>query len=242
MIWLRAILLGIVAAVAGWAVTAALAGWLAGLAGMSDFEGGRGMFAVFGAGPIGGFVAMIVTIWMVVRVRRGRTALGPTLARVVMVLAGIAAVVGGGIALWVWSIDTYSNELPPQLEFELRLPASMAVPSPEDVEIALNTDRNTADALLRDPWQRTEGDTQIIAGLVELAFKTRSRLLVVKLKNQPTRLFNLALSRDPASTPTMGAWQRAAHIDDPTKDQPEPAPKDDPVELRYKVTRAGDPE
>jgi hypothetical protein len=240
VIWFLAILLGIVAAVAGWAVTAVLAMWLGGLAGMSDFEGGRGMFAVFGAGPIGGLVAMVATIRLVLRIGSGRATVGATLARIAMVLAGIAAVVGGGMAVWVWSIDTYSNELPPQLEFEIRLPQSMAVAAKEDVDIELNTDRNTADALFRDPWQRAEGDHQIIAALVELAFKTTGRLLVVKLRDQPTRLFRLRLSRNPDSTKAMSDWQQADHIDDPTKDQPQPAPKGDPVMLRYRVTRAGD--
>jgi hypothetical protein len=116
-----------------------------------------------------------------------------------------------------------------------------AVADRDDVDIELNTDRNSADALLRDPWQRREGDAQVIEGLVELAFKTRSRLLVVKLPNQPARLFSLGLSRDPASTASMGAWQRPDRIDDPAKQNPEPAAPDDPVELRYRVTRAGDP-
>ncbi len=241
MIWLLAILLGIVAAAVGWAITAVLAAWLAGLAGMTDFEGARGMFAVFGAGPIGGLVAMVAAIWLVLRIGRGRATVGSTLARIGMVLAGIAAVIGGGMAVWVWSIDTYSNELPPQLEFELRLPQSMAVANRDDVDVELHTDRNTADAIFRDPWQRTEGDDQIIEALVELAFKTTGRLLVVKLPNQPTRLFRLRLSRNPDSTNAMSDWQSADHIDDPTKDQPEPAPQNDPVMLRYRVTRAGEP-
>jgi len=81
----------------------------------------------------------------------------------------------------------------------------------------------------------------VITGLVELAFKTRSRLLVLKLPNQPVRLFRLRLSRDPASTASMSEWQRPDHIDEPAKQGPEAAPPDDPVELRYRVTRAGDP-
>jgi len=239
--WLLAILAGMVAAAAGWFVTALVAGWLAGLAGMSDFEGGRGMFAAFVAGPAGGLVAMLVAIWLVLRVRRGRASPGPMLLRIGMVLAGIAGVVGGGLALWYWSIDTYSGELPPQLAFDVRLPVAMAVGNRDDVDIELDTDRNSADALLGDPWQRREGDAQVITGLVELAFKTRSRLLVLKLPNQPVRLFRLRLSRDPASTASMSDWQRPDHIDEPAKQGPEAAPPDDPVELRYRVTRAGDP-
>lgn len=240
MIWLLAILFGLLAAVAGWFVTAMVAAWLAGLAGMSDFEGGRAMFAFLGVGPLGGLVAMLVTIWLVVRMGRGRAPLGPTLARVAMVVAGIVVVVGAGIAIRLWSIDTYTNELPPQLVFELRVPATLAVPAPEDVDVELHTDRNTADALITGAWEQAADDHQIISGLVELAFKTRGRLLVVKLPEQPTRLYRLDLSRDPSSTKTMTDWRHANHLDDHMTDQPKPAPPDDPVELRYKVTRAGD--
>jgi hypothetical protein len=82
VIWVLAVLPGIVAAAAGWFVTAMVAGWLAGLAGMSDFEGARGMFAAFVAGPLGGLAAMLVAIWLVLRVGCGRAAPGPMLRRI----------------------------------------------------------------------------------------------------------------------------------------------------------------
>jgi hypothetical protein len=218
-----------------------LALWLAGLGGMSDFEGGRGMFAFLGVGPLGGIVAMIVTIWVVLRVGRGKAAFGPMIGRVAMVLAGIAAVVVGGIALWTWSIDTYSNELPPRLEFELRIPTAMAPKDRSEIDVELNTDKNGADALLTD--MQPDGDVQVAAGTVELAFKTNSRLLVVKIPNQPTRLYTLRLGRSPDSTRHMTDWARPDFIHDTTKDEsPQKAPADDQVLLRHKVTRAGDDE
>jgi hypothetical protein len=73
-----------------------------------------------------------------------------------------------------------------------------------------------------------------------LAFKTSARLLVVSWSDQPTRLFKLSLSRDPRSTATRGAWQRPEYIDDAGAAQPRPAPADDPLEIRYRVRRAGE--
>jgi hypothetical protein len=240
VIYLAAVLAGIVAAVVGWFVTGAVTVWIAGLYGMSDFEGGRGMFAFLGIGPIGGLVSMIVAIWLVLRAGKGRVRLGPMLARVGLVLGAIAAVVAGGIGIRFLTLSTYTNELPPDLEFEIRLPASMAAPERADVRIELHTDRNVAESLLTDPWLRVEDDHRLIGGIVPLAMKTSGRLLVVWLPGEPTRLFRLQLSRDPASTTTLGEWHHADHLDRPGSGGPVAAPKDDPVELRYRVRRAGE--
>jgi hypothetical protein len=208
---------------------------------MSDFEGARGMFAFFAVGPIGGLVAMVVAVWFVLRSGRAGAPVGPTRVRVGGVLAAIAGVVAAGIAIGVGMSDTYTNELPPTLEFEVRAPAAMVPERREDVRVALNTDKNSMDALLSDV--RTEGGERVIVGSVELSFKTRSRLLVVHLPDQPVRLFSLSLGRDPSSTPALGAWEHAKWIDRQAEDaQPEAAPTDDPVMLRWRVRHAGDPD
>src|SRR4029453_8305263 len=109
MLYLWALLAGIAGAVAGWFVTGALAAWIAGLYGMSDFEGGRGMFAFLFVGPIGGLLAMILAIWAVLRIGKGRARLGPTLGRIGLVLAGIAAGVGAGVGRAPLRVHTHSN-------------------------------------------------------------------------------------------------------------------------------------
>jgi len=241
VIWLLATVAGIAGAVVGWFVTGAVTVWIAGLFGMSDFEGGRGMFAFLGVGPFGGLGAMVVSVWAVLRRGKGRTSLAGSAARVGLVLAGIAALVGAGIWIRLATIDTYTDELPPTLEFELRVPASIALPDRSAVEIELHTDKNVGQSWLADPWVRVEGDRQLIAGGVPLDFKTSSRLLVVSLPGQPTRLFRLPLSRDPPSTAALGDWARPTHLHDrATQTQPVAAPPDDPVELRYRVRRAGE--
>lgn len=239
MLYLATILAGIAAAVAGWFVIGVLALWIAGFFGMSDFEGGRGMFAFFVAGPVGGLVAMLLTIWGILRVAKGRAGLGPTLARVGLVVAGIVAVVGAWIGLRLLTLDTYTNEAPPTLEFEIRVPAALTLPDRSGVRVEVHTDKNVDEGYFADPWLRAEGDRQVIAGGVPLSRKTSSRMLVVSLPAQPTRLFRLGLSRDPGSTPRLGEWRRPDFIDTPTLDQPARAPADDPVELRHRVRRAG---
>ena len=65
---------------------------------------------------------MILAIWGALRVRKGEAPLGVTLGRTGLVVPGIAAIVGAGIGLRLLTLDTYSNEAPPMLEFELRVP------------------------------------------------------------------------------------------------------------------------
>ncbi len=240
MIYLLAAGAGIVAAVVGWFVTGAVTVWIAGLFGVSDFEGARGMFGFLAVGPIGGLASMIGAVWLVLRRRPGQAPIGAMLGRVGLVLAGIVALVGAAIGVRFLTLDTYTDELPPTLEFEIRLPAPLAVADRKRVNVELHTDRNVGESIFTDPWSRMESGSQIVAGLVPLAFKTSGRLLVLELAGEPTRLFRLRLSRNPSSTPALGAWQHADFVDRPEAGQPVAAPKDDPVELRYRIRRAGE--
>ena len=231
MIYLGAVLAGIAGAVAGWFLTGVLALWIAGLCGLSDFEGGRGMFAFLGVGPIGGLVGMIGAAWAVLRQRFGPLPGGAVLLRLAGVLAGIAALVVGGIWLRLATLDTYSDRLPPRLEFEVRVPRALAAGA--GVEVELDTDKNVADALLDRDW-RADGDASVYAGSVSLDFKTTSRLLVVSLPEQPKRLFRLRISRDPDPS-EFGEWAAPDFTDDPGEAQPQPAAANDPVAIRYRV-------
>jgi hypothetical protein len=236
MTWVFAVLAGVAGALAGWLVVGALAVWLAGLAGMSDFEGGRGMFAFLGVGPLGGLAGMVAGAWAVLRHRRGATSLGRTVARLAAVIGGIALLSAAGIWLWLASGDTYTDSLPPTLEFELRVPDGVDTAA---VEVELHTDRNLGERVRPEPRVR-EGAATLLAGRVALAFKTTSRLLVVSIAGQPRRLFALRLRRDPAASAEPSPWQGPQFLDDPGESPPRPAPADDPVALRYRVRRAGD--
>jgi hypothetical protein len=240
MIYVLAVIAGIVGAVGGWLVTGALTAWVAGLYGTSDFEGARSMFAFLAVGPLGALMSMIASAWLVLRAGKGRTSVAPTLGRFAIVLGAIVMMVAAGVLLRLYTIDTYTNTAPPSLEFEIRVPAAMLVPEPSALRVELDTDKNVGESTLADRWVPAENDHKVLTGSVPLAFKTWSRLVVVSLPDQPTRLFRLPLSRDPQSTATLNAWCHADHIDVRGEGQPRAAPADDPVEMRYRVRRAGD--
>ena len=231
-----AALAGVAAAVAGWAIAGGLALWLAGLAGMSDFEGGRGMFAFLAVGPLGGLLGLIAATWWALRRGQPSAPRGRIAARVIGVLAAVVGLTAAGLWLWAASGDTYTDSLPPTLEFELHVPASV---EPRGVAVELHTDRNVGEQV--EPEEAsTDAAGRVLAGRVALAFKTTSRLLVVSAPGQPRRLFALRLARDPASTAALGDWQPPQFLDDPGDTQPRPAPADDPFALRYRVRRAGE--
>jgi hypothetical protein len=238
--YVLALIGGIIGAVVGWSVTTAVTVWVAGLCGMSDFEGGQGMFAAFTVGPLGGLIAMVGSAWLVLRRGKGSAPLGWMLLRLAIVLTAIAGLVGAGIALRLYTLDTYTNTLPPTLEFEIRVPAAMPVPDPAALRVEVHTDKNVGEGRLADRWSPGESDFRLITGRVPLAFKTSSRLLVVYLPAQPTRLFKLPLARDPDPTKTLSPWRRPDSIDAAGEEELRPAPADDPVEMRYRVRRAGE--
>lgn len=235
-----AIVAGIIGAVVGWFVTAGIAAWVAGLFGMSDFEGGRGMFAAFVVGPVGGLIAMGASVWLVLRWGKGVAPVGWMLLRAASVLAAIAALVVAIIALRLYTLDTYTNTLPPTLEFEIRIPATLPVPDRSSLRVEVHTDKNVGDGELAEHWSPGDDGHQVIGGRVSLTRKTWSRLLVVSIPGQPTRLFKLSLPRDPQTTPILNQWRHPDLIVVNGEETARPAPADDPLEIRFRVRRAGD--
>jgi hypothetical protein len=89
----------VIGAAAGYAAASAFAYAIAGTFGMSDFEGGRAMFAAFFAGPIGGIAGFIVGIWLPLRLRGSDSLLAVLGYSVLSIVATgvVAAAVAGYI-------------------------------------------------------------------------------------------------------------------------------------------------
>jgi hypothetical protein len=61
---------GLAGAIIGWVAVAAATILLGGYFGLSEFEGQRSMTAIFGFGPMGGIVGLMLGLWLTVRARR----------------------------------------------------------------------------------------------------------------------------------------------------------------------------
>ncbi len=231
MIYIIALLAGIVGAAAGYALAATLAAGIALVTGMSNFEGAVGYFAAFGAGPIGGLAGLIGGVWFALR-RFGRYRGAALALRMLGSAAALAALAAGGLGLLYLSQDTINpNGLPPQLLFEIRLPEGAPTPASSNlVAITLDTDKNQMPAWLATDAVRTEGGRAVITGGVELYYRTSRRVLVLKLPDQPARLFALKLKASPAATDRFGEWQRADGVDGASA-----GGSADGYELRYRV-------
>ena len=75
----------------------------------------------------------------------------------------------------------------------------------------------------------------MIAGSVELYFRSGWRLLEVKVPGHDDRLFQLGLSASPRRTTQFGRWARAGFVATPGLSQPRKAGAEEAFEIRYRV-------
>jgi hypothetical protein len=232
--FLVALLGGVVGLVAG-AVAGALAGGFVAAAGhMSNFEGAAGYFVVFVCAPAGALIGLLLGVWLALRVRVGSRSLGAVVVygglTLGVVLAGAAAV----IALMLFFDETLNrNAAKPQALFEIRLPPGTRLDDDRrGIEVELDTERNTASAFFDEEWH-DDGDRPVISGGVELAFRTTQRILVLKMKGEPDRLFRLKLPGRPGHSDEFGAWQHVDFVAD-RGPQPRPATAADQYDIRYR--------
>jgi hypothetical protein len=58
---------GLAGAIVGWVAAAAVTILLGGYFGLNEFEGQRSMTAIFGIGPMGGVVGLVLGFWLTMR-------------------------------------------------------------------------------------------------------------------------------------------------------------------------------
>lgn len=57
------------------------------------------------------------------------------------------------------------------------------------------------------PQLRRDSERSVIAGEVELAYRTAKRQLEIKIAGQPDRLYRIGLDANAPHTSALGAWQ-----------------------------------
>ena len=236
MTYLLALLVAVVGAALGFAVGAAAAAALAPLLGITSFEGASGYFAVFIGGPLGGLAGLVLGAWLVLR----RAGLGgaAVAGRIALVFAGVVLLSAAGLgAFWLMRPLVNANGPAPRLVFEIRLPPGVAAPPSRDV-VELQTSKNTMPAVLSD-GRREEG-REVLAGSVELYYRTWNRLLVLRLPDKTDVLFEPSLGLTPDHTRKFTDWRRADYIARPGDEQARRTTAADAWEIRYRVEWAGE--
>ena len=235
--YLLAFFAGAAGAVLGWFATGFIAAYLAGLAGISDMEGGRAMFAFLGVAPLGSLAALLAAIALVLRYRGGIRGFAGLAGHTALVASAIAAAAGLGVWLYSLSGDILVTNGPtPQLAFEIQLPPDAVLPTKLDgVRVDLETDKNTMPAAyLR---QSSQDARDVLSGGIQLYFRTSRRIVVLRIAGEPDRLFMLKLDRDPSGTPDFGPWQAVDYVADQKDGALRKATGDD-YQIRYRVERA----
>ena len=238
MTYVFALLAGLVGAALGFAAGAAVAAALAPALGITSFEGASGYFAIFIGGPLGGLLGLVLGSVIALRRggHRGFAAIG---GRIALVGAGVVAI-GAALllAFWIARPVINTNGPAPQLVLEIRLPPDVSPPTANGYSIELQTSKNQMPGNLEAPRQQ-DGRT-VIAGSVELYFRTWQRLLVLKTPDKTDVLWSLSLGLSPSHAKALGAWQRADYIGEPGKDEARRATEADRYEIRYRTVWAGE--
>jgi hypothetical protein len=172
-----------------------------------------GILALLVLAPLGAIAGLLLGTTLARRLQGGENTGGflrnSLKAFAVVILLCAAA----GTSYYVYAVTTATpwlnpNAANPLLVFEVRLPAGTSLPSSaRDIAIELQTDLNTMPGELRPDQFRRDGDRPVIAGTVELAFRTAHRELGVKINGQPDRLYRIALSAQAPHASGFGPWQ-----------------------------------
>ncbi|CUU19452.1 hypothetical protein ABIB94_007273 [Bradyrhizobium sp. JR7.2] len=173
-----------------------------------------GLVALFAIAPIGAVIGLVLATKLATRKddNSGGLARNSLKSLGVVVLLCLAA----GVTYAVYAYTTATpwlnpNASNPLLVFEVRFPAGATVPtSPQGIAIELQTDLNTMPGELSPAGFRRDGDHPVIAGEVELAFRTSHRQLTVNIQGQPSRIYPIDLTARAPHTPEFGTWRRLA--------------------------------
>jgi hypothetical protein len=164
--------------------------------------------------------------------------MGKALKGAGIALAAIVATAAGGLAIQYYSVPhrLEYDQAGASLKFELRAPAGFALPAdPAGIDVTLDTDLNQQPAAWHDTALRQEGDWQILAGEVELYYRTSQRLLVFKFPDGRDRIFRPALSARPDPGQGWSGWRPVDFVGIPGQPQAIKPGPEDPLELRYRV-------
>jgi hypothetical protein len=206
--------IGVVAAMAGYVATFVLLS-------LVDF-GNRadpitsGLLGLLVYSPMGAIAGAVLANWLMGSAGK-QTSNGSIASNSLKSLGVLALLCITGIGIYI--AYAYATATPwlnrnganPLLVFEVRFPAGAKVPtSAQGIAIELQTDLNTMPGKVNQAAFYRDGDQAVIAGEVELAFRTSHRQLAVDIQGQPSRIYPIDLSARAPHTPEFGTWRRLA--------------------------------
>ena len=205
---------GVTGAVVGFGATLLILG-LVGFGSRAD-PIGSALLMLFVFAPAGAIAGLVLGTKLAMRMRGGENAGGLAANSFKAFGTLIVLCAAAGTAYYVYAVTSATpwlnpNAANPLLVFEIRLPAGTALPnSVRDIAIELQTDLNRMPGEPRFNQVRRDGDRPVIAGDVELAFRTAHRQLEIKTQGQPDRLYRIGLAAGAPHAAELGPWQPQA--------------------------------
>ena len=236
MIYILALIAGVAGAVGGYLLATGFGVVLAPMLGISSFEGASGYFAAFLIGPIGGLLGLGLGLWLVFRYKGGHRGFSAIAGRSAIVIAAIGFLVVVGIQIRMATLENFPSGQTPQLDFEIRLPASAAIPNRQGLDFEMQAGSQRSGGYLRDEWLRHDGERPVLVGFVQLFTRTSQRMLVFSRPGEPKLIFEIRLSATPAISEQYGKWRRVDFVDDmKAESQPRRPSLAENFEIRYRV-------
>ena len=194
------------------------------------------MVAFFAIGPFGGLLGLGLGVWLVLHRRGAHRSFAAFAGAILTAVALVAAIYGAVIGFYALTDDVLvRNGPPPQLLFELRLPAGTVLPDKlEGVSVDLDPTRTRCSLRSPAPPPMTAGRCCKASSTSISAPRAASSCC----KGEPDRLFMLKLPANPPASPDFGPWQRVDSIDDKPGQEPRKAGDGHRYEARYRVKRA----
>jgi hypothetical protein len=207
---------------------------IAPLLGITSFEGAIGYFILLGCAPVGAVIGFIAGAYAGLR-KQGFNSFGAVAAGFVIVVGGTGAVLAG--AYWYMFVkkDLLNPDgAPPQLIFEIRLPAGTTMPAPADIRVQLEAEGTTASAELRPEQFRIDGERPVIVGFVVMMYRVPSRALYLTRAGADLRVFDVELPDIPPHASPFGPWHEDAYIERQGHQLEQSQPGD--YEIRYRAS------
>jgi hypothetical protein len=208
---------GILGLTAGWIIAVAVLIGFGAVLGVADRDGGLAMTAFFVIGPFAGLIGLIAGVWLALRRynRRGLAGLAAHVAVTLLIVAALSAATAG--VFWINRPYVASNALPPSLKFEIKLPKGASAPAlvsqaeayARRSPVELQTSENTMSAEIESV--REEDGRFVVSGRVEMYYRTRERLLVLKQSSGDV-VFGIKLGATPEHSDQFSAWQPPSQI------------------------------
>ena len=210
---LMKILFGVIGAVLGF-VAAVLLLELGGFGNRAD-PIMSGLIALFVVGPIGAIAGAVLGTKLAMSLSRDQDAaaaggLAKNSLKALGVVVGLVAISGTLYYVYaVWTATPWLNPNAPTpvLQFEIRLAPGAVLPATKDIRFDLETNLNSMPGEVHPARFRRDGERAVIAGEVELAFRTPYRQLEVKIAGRPDRTYPIGLTAKAPHTPELGRWE-----------------------------------